>query len=648
MIQMAKNKDLVFIFEETNADKLLQSIKNEKIVICGNDIIKNKISKLGYSCKSITEYSDDPYCDIKHSIDWIKNWPDKPILNGKSLKKLLAYDDISIYWFLETRFFVYRIQTLIPLIEQVRRILSSEKPNKIWINGSADVKHIINELCGKDLPIEFSQEITKTNILYKSYNGFPVLKLILLKLFRGLSLFLSKPKNTTKNSVLILTEVSNWRDDYDYNVKKYVKKDVIFHEIISKIFKKSIPVTIIDFENQPGRLLKAYSINKKRNKSCGVTVEPWEKYITFNIIRKSIQFNKQLKKISNALKHSTEFKNSLVYDDISLYKILKNDIEDLFKSFKTFTAVTFIETTKRILEIKKPSIILMHDEYGTIQLCFINQAKKQNIPTLAIQHGVNTETWVSYVHKPEHVDGIDKRLNFPLPDKMCVWSELSKNNLIKFGNFPESIPFVTGDPKVDFLPKVIEKFNAAEIKRNLKIPKGKKIILFANQTLPLIEEKELITRNVLEVIKNFKESHLLIKPHPNETDLEFYHKLISTLKISNYSITKNENLYKLLFISDVVIVPFSTVGFEAMRLEKPVIALNLLNLHNDDPLIKSNTAIVVNDSTNLQPAIKKCLEKDQIESLIENGKIYSEKLLGKVDGLASKRIIDLVISMINS
>ena len=136
MIQMAKNKDLVFIFEETNADKLLQSIKNEKIVICGNDIIKSKISKLGYSCKSITEYSDDPYCDIKHSIDWIKNWPDKPILNGKSLKKLLVYNDISIYWFLETRFFVCRIQTLIPLIEQVRRILSSEKPNKIWINGN--------------------------------------------------------------------------------------------------------------------------------------------------------------------------------------------------------------------------------------------------------------------------------------------------------------------------------------------------------------------------------------------------------------------------------------------------------------------------------------------------------------------------------
>ncbi|TMR66720.1 CDP-glycerol glycerophosphotransferase family protein, partial [Streptococcus pseudopneumoniae] len=173
-----------------------------------------------------------------------------------------------------------------------------------------------------------------------------------------------------------------------------------------------------------------------------------------------------------------------------------------------------------------------------------------------------------------------------------------------------------------------EKFNAAEIKKNLEIPKEKKIILFANQTLPLLEEKQLITSKVFEVMKNFEDCHLLIRPHPNEINLDFYHKLISTSKISNYSIAKNENLYKLLFISDIVIVPFSTVGFEAMRLEKPVIALNLLNLHNDDPLIKSNTSIVVNDSTNLLSAIKKCLEKNEIKPSIENGKIYSEKLLG--------------------
>jgi len=645
MVQMAKNKDLVFIFEETNADKLLQSIKNEKIVICGNDIIKSKISKLGYSCKSITEYSDDPYCDIKHSIDWIKNWPDKPILNGKSLKKLLVYNDISIYWFLETRFFVYRIQTLIPLIEQVRRILSSEKPNKIWINGNIDVKHIANELCDNEVPIKFFQETPKTNVSYKSYSGFPILKLLLLKLLRGLSLFLSKPKKLT-NPVLVLTEVNNWRDDYYHNTKKYIKKDVTFHKIIQKLLKKSIPVTIIDFENQPRRLFNAYSLNKKRNKSYGVTVEPWEKYITFNIIRKSIQFNKQLKKISNALKHSTEFKNSLVYDNISLYKILKNDIEDLFKSFKTFTAVTFIETSKRILEIKKPSTILMHDEYGTIQLCFINQAKKQNIPTLAIQHGVNTETGVSYVHKPEHVDGIDKRLNFPLPDKMCVWSELSKNNLIKFGNFPESIPFVTGDPKVDFLPEVIEKFNAIEIKKNLKIPKEKKNILFATQPLPLIEEKKLITRNVMNSVKKLQNCFLIIKMHPRESDFSFYQKLANESKIIDYLLVRFHNLYELLSIADTVIVPFSTVGVEAMRMEKPVIAMNLLGLHDADPLIKSNVALVVKTETELIPTIKKCLDEQNMHEIIESGRVFAQKELGIADGSSSERIVNLLLELI--
>jgi len=86
---MANKKDIAFIFEENSAKEFIQSIKTEKelLIVCGNENIKRKFLNMGYSCKSISEYSDDPSKDLAKAMEWIKNWPDTPILNGKSLKE---------------------------------------------------------------------------------------------------------------------------------------------------------------------------------------------------------------------------------------------------------------------------------------------------------------------------------------------------------------------------------------------------------------------------------------------------------------------------------------------------------------------------------------------------------------------------------
>ena len=114
----------------------------------------------------------------------------------------------------------------------------------------------------------------------------------------------------------------------------------------------------------------------------------------------------------NKISKLDDFKRSLTYSDIPLYEILKNDLELLLKSFKSYTAVTFIETAKRILDLVEPSVILMHDEYGALQLSIINEAAKRNIPTVSIQHGANTESSISYIHPKQHILDKTKNLKF--------------------------------------------------------------------------------------------------------------------------------------------------------------------------------------------------------------------------------------------
>jgi len=190
-----------------------------------------------------------------------------------------------------------------------------------------------------------------------------------------------------------------WRPDYDYEKKKIIQKDIFCHNIINNLKASDLPIRIIDFENKPKRLLKSNSLKKKRQKLFEVPVEPWENYITLEIIKKTKKFNHELEQLWKKINESEEFEKSLTYGDIPLDHILKNDIGFLLKGFKSYMSVTFIETAKRILDIIKPSIILMHDEYGTLQLSIINEAKKRNIPTISIQHGANTESSISYIKR---------------------------------------------------------------------------------------------------------------------------------------------------------------------------------------------------------------------------------------------------------
>ena len=87
---------------------------------------------------------------------------------------------------------------------------------------------------------------------------------------------------------------------------------------------------------------------------------------------------------------------------------------------------------------------------------------------------------------------------------MCVWSEKSKDILIKNGNFPDNVPIVTGDPKIDFLPKAIKQFNRENICKKLKILPETKVIVFATQPFSNIEEKELIVTSVFKSIDKFR------------------------------------------------------------------------------------------------------------------------------------------------
>lgn len=642
-------KGLIIIFEESGAAKFIDSTRGavkESVIVYANDEISKKLSDAGYACKSLSSYSQDS-TELQNAVGWMKAWPDKPILNGKSFKELLVYKGVSIYWFLQTRFYLHRTRELVILIERIKRVFDVEKPDIVWIKGNDDARYIISNLYGAHKIAGFEREEAKPNgVRHRSYQGNLLLKLLLLKLLRGTFLASSSKKSGTQSRILVVTEVSNWRRDFDYELQRYETIDIFFHNIIRKLSDLDYDVTVIDFENRPSRLLKTYPINKKRQKSFGVPVKPWEKYINFKIIMESRQASKRFNELWKQLQASDDFKKSLEYSGVSLYELIRQDVSDLLKSLKAYTAATLIEAAKRIVEEEKPSIVLMHDEYGALQLSFIHAAREKGIPTVSLQHGLVSEEQISYVHEPEHISGKKYDLLFPIPDKMCAWSEVARQNFIEIAKFPQSVPVITGDPKIDFLPSAIKSFNHEEIIAKLGIPKGKNIIMFATENLPSEHEKSLIATSVFRAAKSLSECYLIVKMHPNEADISYYERAAKEAGLQDYSIVRDVNLYELLYISNLVILSYSTVAVEAMRMGKPVISLNLMGLHDNVSFIKNRKVIVVKDLDELPSAIHKCLENaSEVQEIVEKGKVFAEQELGLADGKSSERIIELILQL---
>ena len=420
---------------------------------------------------------------------------------------------------------------------------------------------------------------------------------------------------------------------------------MIFNEIISKLKNFEEKITIVDYENKPENLLKSRKINKSRKEILKTDVIPWEKFMTFSTILRTRKQHKKFNKIIELIKNSNEYKKSFLYEEISLYKILEKDIDHLLKTFKSFTGIAMIESAKKMIKSMNPSIILMHDEYGSLQLSIINEAKKEGIPTISIQHGIIYEGLLPYTHKKNHIDNKIKEKTIPIPDKLCVWSKNSKDVLIKDGKIPERNISVTGDSKLDYLEKELQNLDKNEIINYLDLPHNKKIILLVTENLPDLDETKMIFDVVMENVRNESKYYLIIKLHPLEKYSEFYRQSIKKYNIENVKIIDNIDLYKFLIISDIVIVSYSTVGVEAMRLGKPVIAMNLLGKHNEVSMIRQSMAYIVREKNNLSNTIQECLETDIILEKLEKAKKFADDELGVIDGKATDRIIEEIVNL---
>ena len=512
---------------------------------------------------------------------------------NKKLNEWFAVNDISLWWFV--------FPTIYPIcndagffIDCLQSFIDKNKITTIELKGGYDKLSLIKQICNSK----------KIELKINNFDKF------------SFSL-----KNSSKNKIKKLTHAKITTKKHSSRLQKY-KKSKFFDQLSSDY-------TVI---TSPGIYRrKSYDVKLKQTKISEVFIEPFidilssknEKIICVDLdytfrgdltsllerlesdldwipveLLFSSQTNRKLEKDYVELRNSinlllnNDMTNLFTYNGISIWKYIQHTFEEIFYESYIFTYLRLIYGLEEFFKKNRPKQIIQVYETGPYAKAFEVVAKKLKIKTIGIQHGMwATITPPEYLHK--NIQDTMNPLGHPIPDLTCVFGEYDKKLLIEKGNYPSEKIMVTGNFSLFYLNEIKNSLDKNTLMKNYKI-NNKQIILVPLSSRIYFAAKhkaEVILLNTLySLFKDDAEKVFLIRPHPGD---KFGQQELSKICPSKNFICSDLSLFEDIFVSDLVVLTYSTVGLEATLFKKPVFYVSILKGDTSnfseyyDPFIKN-------------------------------------------------------------
>ena len=283
--------------------------------------------------------------------------------------------------------------------------------------------------------------------------------------------------------------------------------------------------------------------------------------------------------------------------------------------------VELLEEFRNFAKSKKIDMVLLSNEDSPLLRGIVQLSKQFNIPTIHFQHGLYMSEIGTFVNA----------------DYFFSIGELSKKQFLRCASKDSKIE-VIGCPRYD-------KFE----KRNYG---NKKIILYAmevasgNDLVPdayLVKKRQKeILEQIFKVLKNFPEYKLIIKTKPKWEMAKLPELVAKESNFSNFEVIEKTGNLKLLNESEIVIINRTTMGIEAILLDKPVISFSYKDLDKFNPYTKIDAVKVVYSSTQLKELMEKLISQKSKD--LKKGNFKQWLFYNKG---ASERAVKLIHKILN-
>jgi len=662
---MKNNKVLVISHAAGYAGKIkalmnaLRKEDNEPCLIAFSDTETELESQnLGY--KTLTDYmSKEDYAQLEEeSIAFVKSLGSREFDGGTSLVKLLEYQGISLWWIHEGAFWRQVARDLLRYVGDLTRIIDEEKPVRIIIvkDDSLLVRAAIATGRARGIPIQTLAPNLFTRIrirlrplwMWLKLQTIPCLRVARDIVRKNIArLFEHSPqKERGRNKILFSSGMGGrtqevvdpksgkkWKENlYLGTMIRELKEDnaneIMFSYTFSNLFGIRVPSEV------------------KWNR---VTVRPREYYLTWRVWRTISGQSKRLNRRWKYLEGNPSFRELFLYKDVSLWDTLKDELKLMFYThFPSF--IRDIEISKRTIEEENIDVAIVTDEAAFTNKSILVAAHPSQISTLVVQTGVmalNNE-FLEYGCADGELEGSPSKRSL-FPDKFSVYGEETKEILKEAGYpFYDGI-IVTGQPRYDILARASDVYDREKFRHKLNIASDKKLALIASQPSTTFGNMEIFLINVLQALKDDSKIRIVIKPkpHPSDAQEEQHRRLAEEMGVEAIVLSRNSDTNEALYACDVLITFYSTVALEAMILGKPVVTVNLTNQPDPVPYAQSGAALGVYKAEDIAPAVKKALNDPETRERLKQGREkYLYQQFYKLDGQATKRVVELIYKMI--
>ena len=303
--------------------------------------------------------------------------------------------------------------------------------------------------------------------------------------------------------------------------------------------------------------------------------------------------------------------------------------------FKSLRAICIGEAATKLFSPKKIIVTDVSDfEAKSITL----MGKKLGIPSLCIQYGM--------------LGPLDTEWTFFSQDAVATFDLTSAKVLKEHGVTPEKI-YITGNPRFDqYKPDMIQR---EKTRKRLGVDKNTPLVLFvsipsAPDGIGVIESS--ITQNeykdilkAIYLLPNVLTTHqLVVRPHPEE-DISLHNPFLQDNSEKVIFDAKN-SIVDILNTADLVITLHSTVGYEAIILDKPLILLNFNNRESSVDFAQRGVAIEVKKESELVSNIESVLSNPTLRKKLTSARKRYRKEMGIEPHESIHRCVKLLISIV--
>ena len=282
-----------------------------------------------------------------------------------------------------------------------------------------------------------------------------------------------------------------------------------------------------------------------------------------------------------------------------------------------------------------PSVALTYAEAGGWGRALMLECRRQEIPSVGLQHGFIYRHWLNYLHEADEM--LPPARGFPRPGLTLLFDGYAEYHLATNGHFPADSLQVTGSPRLDALVASARSLTPEAIDRTRGSVRAasRKLVLLVTKYR---EARDLLP-SLLDAAAAVPDLQIAIKTHPAETPDVYAPAVDGRERIT--VLPASAPLAPLILASQALVTVNSTVALDAAVLGVPALVIGLPN--NLSPFVDVGVLAGV-DRTGIGPALKRILYDEEFRRQLGDARsAFLRHYRMESDGMAAQRSADAIL-----